>query len=61
MKVIGDVYVRTNPGAGFRSIGVLHTGEEVVVCDTKKAANGADWYYVRYNDGYGFSSSKFIK
>lgn len=61
MKVIGDVYVRTNPGASFRQIGVLHTGEEVVVCDTKKAANGADWYYVRYNDGYGFSSSKFIK
>lgn len=61
MKVIGDVYVRTNPGANFRSIGVLHAGEEVVVCDTKKAANGADWYYVRYNDGYGFSSSKFIK
>jgi len=61
MKVIGDVYVRTNPGASFRSIGVLHAGEEVVVCDTKKAANGADWYYVRYNDGYGFSSSKFIK
>lgn len=61
MKVTGDVYVRTNPGANFRSIGVLHTGEEVVVCDIKKAANGADWYYVRYNDGYGFSSSKFIK
>lgn len=61
MKVIGDVYVRTNPGANFRSIGVLHAGEEVVVCDIKKAANGADWYYVRYNDGYGFSSSKFIK
>lgn len=61
MKVIGDVYVRTNPGANYRSIGVLHTGEEVVVCDIKKAANGADWYYVRYNDGYGFSSSKFIK
>ena len=61
MKVIGDVYVRTNPGASFRSIGVLHTGEEVVVCDTKKAANGADWYYIRFGDGYGFSSSKFIK
>jgi hypothetical protein len=61
MKVIGDVYVRTNPGANFRSIGVLHTGEEVVVCDTKKAANGADWYYIRFGDGYGFSSSKFIR
>ena len=61
MKVIGDVYVRTNPGANYRSIGVLHTGEEVVVCDTKKAANGADWYYIRFGDGYGFSSSKFIK
>lgn len=61
MKVIGDVYVRTNPGANYRSIGVLRTGEEVVVCDTKKAANGADWYYIRFGDGYGFSSSKFIK
>lgn len=61
MKVIGDVYVRTNPGANFRSIGVLHAGEEVVVCDIKKAANGADWYYIRFGDGYGFSSSKFIK
>ncbi len=61
MKIIGDVYVRVNAGANFRSIGVLHTGEEVVVCDTKKAANGADWYYIRFGDGYGFSSSKFIK
>lgn len=61
MKVTGDVYVRTNPGANFRQIGVLHAGEEVVVCDTKKAANGADWYFVIFGDRYGFSSARYIK
>ena len=60
-RVTSDVYVRTNPGASFKAIGVLKKGQEVVVCDTKKASNGADWYYIRFGDGYGFSSSKFIK
>lgn len=60
-KVTGDVYVRVNAGANFKAIGVLKQGEDVTICDTKKAQNGADWYYILYKDAWGFSSAKYIK
>lgn len=39
----------------------LSTGNLVDVCDTVKASNGADWYYIRI-DGriYGFVSAKYV-
>lgn len=60
-KVTGDVYVRANAGANFKAIGVLKQGEEITICDIKKAQNGADWYYIVYKDGWGFSSARYIK
>lgn len=60
-SVTSAVHIRTNPGANYKSIGILEKGATVQVCDTKEAANGAAWYYVRYKDGFGFSSSKYIK
>lgn len=61
LTVTGDVYVRVNAGANFRAIGVLKKGESVTICDTKKAQNGADWYFVQYKDTWGFSSARYIK
>jgi hypothetical protein len=60
-SVTSAVHIRTNPGANYKSIGILEKGATVQICDTKEAANGAAWYYVRYKDGFGFSSSKYIK
>lgn len=60
-RVTSAVHVRTNPGGSFKSLGILEQGESVKICDVKKAANGADWYYIRYRDGWGFSSAKYIK
>lgn len=59
--VTSAVYVRVNAGSGYKKIGVLGSGQIVEICDTKKAANGADWYYVKYGTGWGFSSAKYIK
>lgn len=59
--VISDVYVRANAGASYKALGVLKTGTTAEICDTKKAANGADWYYIKYHDAWGFSSAKYIK
>lgn len=60
-KVTSAVYVRVNAGSGFRQIGVLDSGATVEICDVKPASNGSDWYYVRFGDGWGFSSAKYIK
>lgn len=59
--VTSAVYVRQNAGAGYKAMGVLEAGQKVEICDTKKAANGADWYYIIYRDAWGFSSAKYIK
>ena len=40
----------------------LGFGNLVDVCDTVKAANGADWYYIRINGKvYGFASARYIR
>ena len=59
--VTSSVYVRQNAGASYKAIGVLNAKQTVEICDTKKAANGANWYYIKYKDGYGFSSARYIK
>lgn len=59
--VISDVYVRANAGASYKALGILKKGTTAEICDTKKAANGADWYYIKYKDAWGFSSAKYIK
>lgn len=59
--VTSAVYLRVNAGGSYKAIRVLKKGEIVQICDIKKAANGADWYYIKDADGWGFSSSRYIK
>ena len=54
------VYVRTNPGTKFKRIGTVEGLEYVDICDVKKASNGGLWYYIRFLNGWGFCSSKYI-
>ena len=56
-----DLHLRANAGAGYKSLAIMPKGKTVQICDTKKASNGADWYYVIYNGMYGFASARYIK
>lgn len=60
-KVTSAVYIRQNAGTKYKKIGVLETGDKVQICDVKKAENGADWYYIKLKEGWGFSSARYIK
>jgi len=52
--------VRTWAGTEYNRFMVIGGGKEVEVCDTVKARNGEDWYYVKVNGKYGFVSAKYI-
>ena len=43
------------------SFSPLPKGTKLGICDSVKAKDGVVWYYIKYNDKYGFVSSKFIK
>ena len=60
-KVTTDLYIRQNAGAQFKKLGILKEGQVVQVCDTKKASNGADWYYIMMPDYWGFCSARYVK
>ena len=60
-QVTTSLYVRTNPGASYPKIGTLSAGDIVNICDTKKASNQADWYYIKYKDTFGFCSARYVK
>lgn len=43
------------------SFSPLKYGTVIEVCDTIKAADQTDWYYIRYNGRYGFVSAALIQ
>lgn len=43
------------------SFGPLKKNAIVGICDSVKDSDGLVWYYVKYNNKYGFVSSKYIK
>lgn len=55
--------VRTWPGTENHQVSFspLKYGSVVDVCDTIKAADQTDWYYIRYNGRYGFVSAALIQ
>ena len=61
--------VRLHPGVknaqgktnGFCSFSPLKKGKVVQVCDTVYAPNGEAWFYIRYNNLYGYVSAKYIE
>ena len=55
--------VRTWPGTENHQVSFspLKYGTVVDVCDTIKAADQTDWYYIRYNGRYGFVSAALIQ
>jgi len=55
------VNVRTQPGAQYKQIGIVEGKQLVYIADTKPAPNGADWHYIRFKDGFGFISARYVK
>lgn len=55
--------VRTGAGANKSkaSFSPLKKGVVVGVCDSKKASDGSTWYYIKYNNKYGYVHSSYIK
>lgn len=47
-----------NPTCSFSP---LNKGTKVYVCDSVKDYNGNIWYYIKYNNKYGFVSSAYVK
>ncbi len=58
-----ELNVRKDAGTENRisSFSPLKKNTKVSVCDSKKDGNGSKWYYILYNDKYGFVHSKYIK
>lgn len=56
-----NLHLRTNPGTKYKSIAIMPKNTKVKICDTKKAKDGVDWYYVIYDGIYGFASCGYIK
>lgn len=54
--------VRTWAGTenGTCSFSPLKNGAEVGVCDSVKANDGSTWYYIKYNNKYGFVHSAYV-
>ena len=55
--------VRTGAGTnyGLCSFAPLKKGAVVGVCDSVKSSSGTVWYYIKYNNQYGYASSKYIE
>lgn len=58
-----ELNVRTWVGASNPtcSFSPLKKNVEVGICDSEKDSNGVEWYYIKYNNKFGFVSSKYIK
>jgi uncharacterized protein YraI len=59
----GDSYVRTGPGLGFATLGVLHNGESAeYLDDTQYDWRGVAWYCIAFEDmGDGWVSSRYTE
>ena len=56
----GKSNVRTGPGLGYRSIGVLHVGEDAkYLGKTSTDDRGVVWYKIRFNGRDAWVSSRY--
>ena len=58
----GKSNIRLGPGRDYKSIGVLHRGEDVrYLGNTAIDERGVVWYMIRYNDREAWVSSMYTK
>lgn len=58
-----ELNVRTWAGTENKtcSFSPLKKGARIGVCASQKASDGSVWYYIKYNDKYGFVHSGYVK
>ena len=54
----GNVHVRKGPSTNYTSLGVLKVEQKVEILGTDSATG---WYKIKYNNGYGYVSNKYLK
>ena len=54
----GNLHVRKGPSTNYTSLGVLKVGQKVEILGTDSATG---WYKIKYNNGYGYVSNKYLK
>ena len=60
--VTGDTYVRTGPGLKYKTIGVLHKGDETKYLGKSSTDDrGVAWYKVDWNGRTGWVSSRYTR
>ena len=58
----GKSYVRTGPGLGYKSLGVLHRGEYArYLHETSVDERGVVWYKIRWNGRDAWVSSMYTR
>ena len=58
----GKCYVRTGPGLDYKSIGVLHRGEDAkYLGETSVDDRGVLWYKIRWNGRSAWVSSMYTR
>ena len=58
----GKSYVRTGPGLDYKSIGVLHRGEDAkYLGETSVDDRGVLWYKIRWNGRSAWVSSMYTR
>lgn len=56
----GKSNVRTGPGKGYKSLGVLHIGEEArFLGETEYDERGVLWYMIKWNGREAWVSSRY--
>ena len=60
--ISGDANVRTGPGLDYKSIGVLHRGEDAAYLgETSIDERGVIWYKIRWDGRSAWVSSMYTK
>lgn len=58
----GDTNVRSGPGLGYTSVGVLRNGTQVRYLNLVSTdERGVDWYWIEYNGNSAWVSSRYTK
>ena len=60
VNVSDSLRVRSGAGTSYSILGLLYPGDAVTVVGEAKASDGATWYKIIYDSGYGYVHSDYI-
>ena len=60
VDVDNSLNVRSGPGTTFDKIGSVTDGQVIRIIGEENATDGTVWYQIKYGDGTGYVSSRYI-